>query len=173
MDELATHGLSCRMSAGRLSRHTAINAIVKTSLARAQIQSLLEPLGLSRLDGKHPDGVTVTPWDVTCPETYAASHVAVATREAGAVATTAEMKKTIKYVELARTHHVAPLAVKTSGVFGQGACDFLTELGRRLIWVTGDPLSRSYLTQQISVAMQRGNAASVLGTFEQCTVNDN
>ena len=108
-----------------------------------------------------------------CPDTYATSHVALATREAGAVATVAEMKKTIKYVELARTHHVTPLAVETSGVFGQGARDFLSELGRRLIRVTGDPLSRSYLSQQISVAMQRGNAASVLGTFEQCTVHDN
>ena len=181
MDELATHGLSCRMSAGRLSGHTAINAIVKTSLARAQIPSLLKPSGLSRLDGKRPDGVTVTPWQVgrtlvwhvTCPDTYAASHMALATREAGAVATAAEMKKTIKYVELARTHHVDLLAVKTSGMFGQGARDFLSELGRRLIRITGDPLSRSYLSQQISVAMQKGNAASVLGTFEQCTVHDN
>ena len=29
---------------------------------------------------------------------------------------------------------------------------------------TGDPLSRSYLFQRLSVAVQRGNAASILGT---------
>ena len=61
MDELGTHGLRCRLSAGRLPRHTAINTIVKMSLARVQIPSTLEPLagqmahvqmGLSSLHGK-------------------------------------------------------------------------------------------------------------------------
>ena len=57
-----THGLSCRLSAGRLPQHAAINSFVKTSLTRAQIPSTLEPSGLSRSDGKRPDGVTITPW---------------------------------------------------------------------------------------------------------------
>ena len=61
---------------------------------------------------------------------------------------------------------MAPLAIETSGVFGPGTQEFLTELGRRLIRVSGDPLARSYMIQQISVAVQRGNATSVLGTFE-------
>ncbi len=39
VDELGTHGLSYRLSAGCLPRHEAINTIVKTSLARAQIPS--------------------------------------------------------------------------------------------------------------------------------------
>ena len=95
MDEFATHGLSCKMSAGRLPRHAVINTIVKMSLARAQIPSALEPVSLCPSDGKRPDGVTITPWqvgqtlvwDVTCPDTFAVSHVVLATREAGAVAT--------------------------------------------------------------------------------------
>ncbi len=41
VDEFATHGLSCRMSAGRLPWHAAINTIVKMSLAKAQIPSAL------------------------------------------------------------------------------------------------------------------------------------
>ena len=181
VDKLGIHGLSCKFSAGRLPRHTAINTIVKTSLARAQFPSTLEPSGLSRSDGKRPDGVTITPWqagrtlvwDVTCPDTYAVSHMVLSTREAGAVAAAAEAKKTVKYAELARTHHVAPLAVETSGVFGSGAREFFTELGRRLIRVTGDLMSRCHMIQQISVALQRGNAASVLGTMEQCNLLDN
>ena len=120
------HSLSCRLSAGRLPWHAAINTIVKMSLARAQIPSTLEPSGLSRSDGKRPDGVTITPWqagrtlvwDVTCPDTYAASHMILAMRENGTVAALTE-KKTIKYGELARTHYVAPLVVETSGAFGQ------------------------------------------------------
>ena len=48
MDEFDTHGLSCKMSAGRLPRHAAINTIVKMSLGRAQIPSALETVGLCR-----------------------------------------------------------------------------------------------------------------------------
>ena len=75
--------------------------------------------------------------------------------------TSVEVKKSNKYEELARTHHVAPLAIETSGVFGPATQEFVTELGRRLIWVSGEPLARSHMIQQISVAVQRGNAASV------------
>ena len=74
MDEFATHGLSCKMSAGHLPQYAAINTIVKMSLARPQIPSALEPVGLCRSNGKRPDGVTITPWqagrtlvwDITC-----------------------------------------------------------------------------------------------------------
>ena len=34
-------------------------------------------------------------------------------------------------------------------------------------------MSRCHMIQQISVALQRGNAASVLGTIEQCNLIDN
>ena len=54
MDQFATHGLSCKMSVGRLPRHAVINAIVKMSLARAQILCALEPVGLCRSDSKRP-----------------------------------------------------------------------------------------------------------------------
>ena len=48
VDELGIHGLSCKFSAGRLPQQTAIKTIVKTSLARAQFPSTLEPSGSSR-----------------------------------------------------------------------------------------------------------------------------
>ena len=71
--------------------------------------------------------------------------------EAGAVATSAEAKKIAKYAELARTHHVIPLAIETSGVFGVEAHEVYTELGRQMIQITGDPLTRCHITQQILV----------------------
>ena len=40
---------------------------------------------------------------------------------------------------------------------------------KKLSWadgLSGDPLARSHMIQQISVAVQRGNAASVFGAFE-------
>jgi len=46
----------------------------------------------------------------------------------------------------------------------QDANDFLHELGGRIAAATGDPRSSELLFQQLSVAVQRGNAACVLGT---------
>ena len=65
------------------------------------------------------------------------------------------------------------IIIEPSGAFGPGAREFFTELGRRLIRVTGDLMSRCHMIQQISVALQRGNTAAVLGTIEQCNVIDN
>ena len=102
---LGTHGLSCRFSKGRHSRHAAVNDIVKRSLESAKIPCHLEPIGLFRSDGKRPDGASIVPWkggkvlvwDATCPDTLAPSYSTVAVREAGAVAADAEYKKTQKY----------------------------------------------------------------------------
>ena len=52
------HQLSCRFSAGRFPRHSAISNITKISLDTAGLHSILEPVGLDRGDGRRPDGVT-------------------------------------------------------------------------------------------------------------------
>ena len=58
------HGLSCRSSAGRFPRHTAANDLVKKALASAGVPSVLEPVGLTRVDGKRPDHGPVEPGQV-------------------------------------------------------------------------------------------------------------
>ena len=91
------HGLSCRYSRGRHSRHSALCDIVKHSLEAAKIPCHLEPSGLYRSDGKCPDGASVVPWqrgeilvwDATCSDTFAASHREIAVYEPGAVAAAA------------------------------------------------------------------------------------
>ena len=57
-----------------------------------------------------------------------------------------------------------PIAVETFGVLGDAANDFMYELGKRISAVSGEPRSRTFLMQRLSVAIQRGNAASILGT---------
>ena len=150
----------------------AINDLIKRSLATAKITAHLEPVGICRADGKRPDGATVMPWkggrvlvwDATCPDTFAPSHLQLATREAGAVADQAERRKMAKYIELAATHHFVPVAIESTGVFGPQAHAFFRELGHRIKEETGEPLSLHYLHQRITVTIQRGNAAAVLGT---------
>ena len=49
VDSTGAHGLSCRMSRGRLSRHADANLIIMKALSSAGILSTLEPVGLMEL----------------------------------------------------------------------------------------------------------------------------
>ena len=71
-----------------------------------------------------------------------------------------------KYAELEASHHLVPVAIETTGVCGPEALQFLCELGPSLKTETGEPHSLQFLFQRISVPMQRGNAAAVLGTIK-------
>ena len=62
VDCQGTHGLSCQHSKGRYQRHASVNFIIHRTLTTAKIPSWLEPAGLSRSDGKHPDGATLVSW---------------------------------------------------------------------------------------------------------------
>ena len=57
------------------------------------------------------------------------------------------------------------IAVETGGSIGPDSKTFLLDLGRRLSMATGEPRSYEFLLQRISVAIQMGNAASVLGSL--------
>ena len=57
------------------------------------------------------------------------------------------------------------MAVETLGVWGPGALELIGELGRRLAVSSHDPRATSFLKQRISIAIQRGNALAVMGTF--------
>jgi len=82
----------------------------------------------------------------------------------GAVATEAESRKRTKYQSLAATYYFVPVAVETLGALGEEAAAFISDLGRRIAATTGEPRSSAFLFQRHSVAIQRGNAASVVGT---------
>ena len=66
----------------------------------------------------------------------------------------------------------APVVIETSGVLGKQTLSFLKDLACRVRKVSGEVMSFPYLLQRLAVAVQRGNAASVLGTFasEDCLV---
>ena len=135
----------------------------------ARIPSRLEPSDIYRSDGRRPDGVTIVPWergkalvwDATCPDTLASSYSVRASREAGAVASYAEDRKD---ANLNPNHIFVPVVVETLGACGPKTLRFLTDLGHCLRSVTGEMNSRNYLFQRISVAIQKGNTASILGT---------
>ena len=105
-------------------------------------------------------------WDSTCSDTLTGSNITAAVTRTGAVAEKAEQIKISKYRHLDSSYLFVPVAVETMGVFGQQSLAFIKELGRRLMYVTEDPNSLQYLLQRLSVAVQRGNAASVLGSLD-------
>ena len=104
-------------------------------------------------------------WDFTCPDTLAASHLNRAVLSPGAVANDAESRKSAKYRSLAAMYSFTPVAVETLGSLGEEATAFFRDLGRRIAMVTAEPRSSQFLLQQLSITVQRGNAACVLGTM--------
>ena len=64
VDSRGTHALSCRKSAGKMSRHQELNDVVWSSLTNAQIPAVKEPIGMCRSDGKLPDGTPLIPWSM-------------------------------------------------------------------------------------------------------------
>ena len=56
-----------------------------------------------------------------------------------------------------------PVAVETLGALGDGADELMRDLGRRISEVTRERRATEFLLQRLSVAIQCGNAASVLG----------
>ena len=158
----AHHGLACRKSGGRHSRHNHINDILQRAFNSAGVLSTREPLGLCT-QGKRPDGITSVPWHksrclawyATCPDTYAQSHVQSSSLSAGAAV--AELKKQNKYSDLPPYIDFTPVAIETSGVWGENARDLIKNLGRRIALVQLEPRSTSFLQQRISLAIQHGN----------------
>ena len=173
VDPFGRHGLSCKKSAGRHSRHQEVNNIVHRALCSANIASTLEPAGLSRSDGKRPDGCTAFPWsqgkclvwDFTCSDTFAPSHTNLASQGPGMIAKAAETKKHSKYKQLSRDFIVLPIAVETMGIWANEAENFFKLLGKKLATSSGEPRSKCFLMQRLSIAIQRGNSVSVTGTI--------
>ena len=173
VDPWGRHGLSCKKAKGTNSRHAHVNDLIKRALATSGTPAVLEPAGLSRTDGKRPDGLTLYPWsggrsvvwDYTCRDTLAQSHVAGTAKKAGSAALQAEDTKNALYQELTANYSVIPVAMETLGSWGPQGLKFIKEIGSRIAEATGEKRSKYFIFQAISMAVQRGNVSSILGTI--------
>ena len=165
VDSRGTHGLACRRSSGRMARHHNINDIIWRGLTRASIPSSKEPQGLSRSDGKRPDGLTLIPWhsgrsliwDVTVADTLAPSHLPFTALTPGKAADIVAGRKETKYASLTPAYLFVPLAFETMGPIHDKALSFIIELGKRLTLCSGDQHEGAFLLQRLSMAIQRFN----------------
>jgi len=103
---LGRHGLSCKLSAGRHSRHASANDINLRALRTAGIPSVMQD----------------------------------------------------RFI-------FAPVAQETTGVWGQEGLKLIRKIGQLISEKTGETRSTSFLLQKMSITLQRGNLASVLGTL--------
>ena len=79
----------------------------------------------------------------------------------------AEQLKMLKYTHLDFSYKCVPIADDTNGVFEPQLLHFVKDLGCHLLSATKDPSSPQHFIERLSVAVQRDNAASVLGTIGQ------
>ena len=143
-------------------------------MSSADHPSRLKPQGLERNDGKRPDGLTLFPfkegkcavWDFTCVDSLSKSHLNETSKKPGAAAEKAEKLKTTKYKQLQRDYYMVPIAVETLSGWGPEGAAFIKSLGKKIQDKTGEKRSTFFLFRSISLAVQRGNAASVLGTAQ-------
>ena len=167
VDANGSHSLSCRKAFGRMVRHQNLNEIIYRAFVSANIPVTKEPSGLSRSDGKRPDGLSLIPWqagksvtwDVTVTHSLADSYMFTASTP-GAAAEIAANRKIDKYADLAQSHIFQPLAFETLGALNESGRLFIKDLGRRITLVSGDPREASFLFQRLSVTVQRFNAVA-------------
>ena len=151
-----------------------VNDIINRALGSAQVSSTRELLGMSREDGKQPDGQTLVPWkegmcmtwDYTCRDTLALSNVDLCTESAGKAAERAEKDKISKYAGLTNEFIFIPVANETFGAWAPDSLKFIVEVGSRITAINGDKNSTYYLFQRISMATQRGNIISIKGCLK-------
>lgn len=104
-------------------------------------------------------------WDFTCADTVCQSYVKDCSRVAGAAAEFREKVKNSYYKELEGDYCFFPIAVETFGSWGSESHKLVKEIGKKVMEETGEKRSSFYLFQNISIAIQRGNASCVLGTI--------
>ena len=173
VDRLGHHGLVCKKGGGCYHRHAAVNDVIHHALVAAGVPSRLEPTGLSRSDGKCPDGLSLIPWergrplvwDVTVPDSLAVSYRSVALSGVGFVATFAESKKILKYSHLPPSYLFCPIAIESLGALGAQSSALIRELSKRIRLRSGEESTFPFLLQRLSIAVQRGNASLIMDTL--------
>ena len=125
------HSFVCKKAPGRTARHHALNDLIARTLVSAGIPVTKEPNGLSRSDGKRPEGLNLVPWNegkplpwdttVVCTVQTLAVYVSGSAR-GGTAAKTAAQRKETKYATLLGTYLSQTVVIES---LGTGRSDFV------------------------------------------------
>ena len=133
VDAQGLHGLACKRSAGRSTRHQQLNDLIWRALKRADIPSTKKPTELLRGDGKRRKGLTLVhwqagkclTWDATGLDTLASSYAKVTAAWVRGEADAAAERKSLKYASNTDMHIFVPVAIETLGPICSRALSFL------------------------------------------------
>jgi len=172
-DKFGHHSLHCQKSAGRNTRHRALNETVKRALTSAGFPSTLEPVGLFREDGKRVDGMTLIPWnqgrhmvwDCTVVDSMCDSYRAGSIRDSSYATSKAEARKCRLYESISSLYNFIPIAFDCLGGFGPSAKAVIAKISQKIREESGDNRSHQFLMQRLSIEIQRGNSISILGSL--------
>src|SRR6218665_649061 len=123
-----------------------LNDIISRSLTLAGVPNIKEPPGISRTDGKRPDGLTLIPWhggrcllwDATVTDTVAPSYLPQTSFVAGAAAELAAHRKIAKYSQLITSYNFVPVAFEAMGPINSPGLELIKTLRRCITLITGD-----------------------------------
>ena len=126
--------MAYRADAALIGQHDSfLSNLIFHALSRAGISSIKKLAGLSRSDGKHPDGLTLTPWqagkntiwDVTVTDTLAMSYFNSTSVTAISATEQASARKEEKYATLAFISHIfIPIAIEIMDLIDTKASSF-------------------------------------------------
>ncbi len=100
-------------------------------------------------------------WDATCVDTLCKSYLIDISHSWGG----GRQSREEEGLQFAKPIHILSFCGRDPRTFGEEALQLVSELGGRLRSTTGDAREKTWHIQRISVAIQRGNAASVLATI--------
>ena len=122
-------------------------------------------------DGRIPDGVTSFPfkcgkalaWDASCTESFSANNLYTIILNHDSASSAAE--------DLRRKYPI--LAADVDFFQVTAGCSLLADIGLRTSRATNDPRQTSYVFQQISIVIIRGNALSMTSSLRRYNNNNN
>ena len=173
VDVWGSHAMICKRAAGRTTRHFAVNDIIARAITAAGTPVSKEPSGILQGSAKRPDGITLVPWrggralawDATIASTLADSYLEASSTQAGSASESASARKVTKYMGLPSDFSFQPVALESLGPACSSTAAFISDLGRRIAVVSGEPREELFLWQRISICLQRYNAVLLHQSF--------
>ena len=154
---LGLHGFVCKKAPVRPARHHALNDLVARAMASAAISVLKEPQGLSRSDGKRPDGLSLIPsqagklltWDGhRCVPV--GRFIRCRSSPRSGLSSRAGSRSEVRQVyNLYSGYIFQPIAMETLGPIKDCAGDFLSTMGRKISLQSGNDREASFLYQRL------------------------
>ena len=98
---------------------------------------------------------------------FSASNLFSTILSPGSASSATEDLKRRKYSQLVADFEYVPMAVEISVIIVPDGCSLLTEIGRSISRAANDPRQTSCIFQQISVAIIKGIALSMLSSLKR------